>query len=97
LILQPLIENAIKHGVARSTPPTFIRVGAGRDGERLALEVINGGTPSVPLRTSRAGGIGLVNVRERLAEYYGPAQSMSVTADGGTFDVRLTLPLREAA
>ena len=97
LILQPLIENAIKHGVARSTPPTFIRVAASHEGDRLALRVVNGGTPSEPLGTMREGGIGLANVRERLAEYYGPAQSMTVAADGGTFDVRLTFPYREAA
>lgn len=93
LILQPLVENAIKHGVARSLPPTFIRVSAACAGSELHLHVINGGRCAQPLRTSRADGIGIANVRERLAEYYGDAQAMTVTLSEDAFEVRLTLPL----
>ena len=93
LILQPLVENAIKHGVAKSMPPTTIRISAGRDGEQLVLRVSNKGTvgPSTPV--SCTNGIGLANVRERLAEHYGPAQDVSVVRGPGRYEVSLAIPL----
>jgi two-component system LytT family sensor kinase len=93
LILQPLVENAIKHGVAKSLPPTAIRISATREGERLVLRVENEGAvgPAAPLPCTN--GIGLTNVRERLAEHYGPAQGVAVAHAPGRHEVCVTIPL----
>jgi signal transduction histidine kinase len=93
LILQPLVENAIKHGVAKSMPPTAIRIVAEQDGERLVVRVANSGTVVPATPASCTNGIGLANVRERLAEHYGPAQDVSVVRGPGSYEVSITIPL----
>ena len=69
LILQPLVENAIKHGAARQIGPASIRVAVSRSKDDLVLEVSNTGDP-----TGRAAelieGVGMRNTRARLAELY---------------------------
>ncbi len=94
LILQPLVENAIKHGIAKSPEPTFVRLAARREGERLGIQVANGGDSILAQRVSRPGGIGLANVRGRLEAYYGSAHTMTVVAANEVFEVRITIPLR---
>jgi hypothetical protein len=94
LILQPLVENAVKHGVAKSLPPTSIVLSAARSDDRLILRVVNRGQSSEPRRTSRADGIGLANVRERLAEYYGDAGAMEITVGQTSYEVCIAIPLR---
>lgn len=91
LLLQPLIENAIKHGVARSAQPVTVGVRAWREGERLRLEVANcvaDGTapPAV------GAGVGLANVRARLEARFGGEASAGWTRSGGRFTVGLSLP-----
>lgn len=69
LILQPLIENAVKYGVAGSPPPARITIGAGQEGTHLLIDVIDGGGSA---KTATAGsGIGLRHVAERLRLLYG--------------------------
>lgn len=93
LILQPIIENAVKYGVAEAPPPATISVMARSDGERLTLEVIDSGKGN----GSQAGGagIGLANVRQRLALIYGEDGSgLSAGRDSqGQFRVEISLPL----
>ncbi|QNA85121.1 hypothetical protein G4G27_14800 [Sphingomonas sp. So64.6b] len=93
LILQPLVENAIKHGVAKSSPPTAITIAARREGERLAISITNSGTINAGLDEAPNHGIGLANVRERLDEHYGAAQSLTVLPGADAFEVRIILPL----
>jgi len=70
LILQPLIENAVKHGVANNPNPAAIRLAAASEGEWLILEVSDDGLGAE--ETSRHGtGIGLANVHERLSRRFG--------------------------
>ena len=70
LILQPLIENAVKHGVANSPEPAAIRLSAASEGDWLILEVSDDGLGAEG--TSRCGtGIGLANVHERLFRRFG--------------------------
>jgi signal transduction histidine kinase len=84
LILQPAIENAIKYAIARMETGGAIDILARRDGEMLMLQVCDNG-PSAPddLDTLLSGGgkagVGLVNMRDRLAHLYGGRQSFSLT------------------
>jgi LytS/YehU family sensor histidine kinase len=67
LILQPLIENAIKHGVGGATGPVDITLSAAREGERLRISVENGmAADAAPERRQPGMGLGLRNVAERL-------------------------------
>lgn len=94
LILQPLAENAIRHGVERTTGPHRLSVQARRDGARLVIDVIDDG-PGPAADT--AAGIGLANVAERLECLYGDAATVRVeVASGGGCRARLVLPGTDA-
>jgi two-component system LytT family sensor kinase len=95
LILQPIVENAVKYGVAGASPPATISIGAAADGAQLALEVVDSGKGTN--QNLGGGGIGLANVRQRLALLYGEDRS-ELTAGrvaDGRFRVRVSLPLEE--
>jgi sensor histidine kinase YesM len=88
MLLQPLLENAYKHGVERSGQPVAIRVEARRDGDTLRIAIHNTGT----MRDTQDSGIGLRNCHERLALVYGGRASLDVApADGGVAAV-VSLP-----
>jgi len=72
LLLQPLVENAIKHGISQRVSPGLVRVEIGRRNDRLAIAVINDG-PEMPRAANPgvAGGVGLGNTRRRLGHVYG--------------------------
>ena len=112
LILQPLVENAVFHGLAGHDQPVTVRVEALPSGDRLILRVVNTMAPSgaaVPVeaaaRDGSAGrggaanpdGIGLTNVRERLAVQFGATALLRVgPVDATTWDARIEMPaLRE--
>ena len=77
LILQPLVENAVVHGLANHEGPVMVRVEAVVNDETLSLRVVN---TIAPGRTSGGNGIGLRNVRERLAIQFGNRASFSAMA-----------------
>lgn len=89
LLLQPLVENAITHGVAPVEDPRPLRVRARTSDGRLAIELENGVDPA-PRR--RDGGLGLANVRARLAAQYGSDASLRIDRDSERFSVILDLP-----
>jgi LytS/YehU family sensor histidine kinase len=91
LILQPLVENAVVHGLAGHEGPVTIRVEAYVSGERLVLRVLNTIAPGKP-----AGriGIGLANVRERLEVQFGAAATFSAgPADDNVWLAEIHMPL----
>lgn len=92
-LLQPLVENAIRHGIARREEGGRIGISAGRANGALVLHVTDDG-PGVsgPIRE----GVGLGNTRRRLAELFGPdhALTFSEGPDGG-LDVRVEIPFRK--
>lgn len=95
LLLQPLVENAVKHGVARRLDPGVVRMAALRRGGQLILSIespIDAGEPS-----DSGTGTGLTNVRRRLAVLGGGGASLTVTRPAGLFRVVLSLEAREAA
>ena len=95
LLLQPLIENAIKHGVAKTSCGGVITVSAARERERLVLSVENDGPPFEP--HARGRGVGMRNTRERLKAIYGEDASIKPSArEGGGARVVVDLPWRVA-
>ncbi len=98
LLLQPLIENAIKHGVGQSPGHTQIRIWARRRDSHLCLAVENNLHLDALPPASMAGlGIGLRNVAERIRLRFGESGAFRVDADGGRrFRVEIELPWRTA-
>jgi sensor histidine kinase YesM len=97
LLLQPLVENAIKHGFPGPVREGVIRVSAERDGDRVAIRVADNGR-GLDGRDPRAlvEGVGLRNTRARLEHLYPDSHTLTceVPGDGG-FAVRITLPHHE--
>jgi LytS/YehU family sensor histidine kinase len=96
LILQPLVENAIRHGVARSSAAGRIEIAAHRRNGSLLLEVRDDG-PGLPEGADRPEreGVGLTNTRARLRQLYGATSHLTLAnrREGG-LHVTLTLPFR---
>ena len=93
LILQPLVENAVKHGIAKRAHGGAIRISASRCDGMLILSVSNDG-PSLAADWEMTGsGIGISNVRTRLQSLYGDACELSMrNQDGGGVEVLVSLP-----
>ncbi len=96
LLMQPLVENALRHGIEPSPNPGTLRFTARVAGDKLELTVVDNG---VGLAASQAAnpkpGIGLVNLRTRLATLYGTNQLLEVGPNpGGGVLVRVELPRR---
>ena len=96
-ILQPLLENAIRHGIATRSVPGQIEIQARLDDETLTVSVLDDG-PGLPpgWDPERGLGVGLSNTKERLRRLYGDKQSFRIGSnkDGGV-RVDLTLPYRQ--
>ncbi|MGB2592193.1 MAG: histidine kinase [Candidatus Acidiferrum sp.] len=90
LVLQPLIENAITHGIAHLPEGGLVRLSGQSHNGRVLLAIENTFDPeSAP---SRKGGLGLRNVRERLDGRYGKDANMRVSAENDKFLVELSFP-----
>jgi signal transduction histidine kinase len=93
-ILQPLVENAIRHGIARRTDAGLLEITAQRDGDILQLTVRDNGPGLGP--AAPASGVGLVNTRARLAALYGDRGSLDIAnAAGGGAVATIRLPYHE--
>jgi two-component system, LytTR family, sensor histidine kinase AlgZ len=90
LLLQPLLENAIKHGIAALPEGGNVHLSAQRQNGRLAILVENSWDSEAPPR--RSGGMGLKNVERRLEARYGKDATMRVNPEEQTFQVSLSLP-----
>lgn len=93
-ILQPLIENAIKHGVSRSSDAVTIRLEVNRDGDDLVVliedDAVRTGEPA------HGGGLGLQNIRERLRVLYGERGVLQTTARERGYLALVRMPLIQA-
>ena len=102
LILQPLVENAVKHGVDKTSGTGKIRIHARREVDRLVMTVSdNGPGPSKVETVGKGeweGGVGLDNIRQRLEQLYGSAQSLTLSESptGGTV-AEIVMPFRTRA
>ena len=96
LITQPIVENAIRHAVARSTTPITIAITAVVVDQRLRLIVENDGPAPAPARAGGLG-VGMANVAARLENKYGDAQALKIEAGPTGYRVTIELPRGNAA
>jgi two-component system, LytTR family, sensor histidine kinase AlgZ len=90
LLLQPLVENAIRHGIANLPEGGVIRLGAHSSGQAVSIEVENSFDPESP--ASLKTGVGLENIRQRLHARYAEEANIAVHSEGTRFLVRVNLP-----
>ena len=94
LFLQPIVENAVRHGIARLDRPGRVEVRAACRGTELCISILDDGPGISPESTWREG-IGLANTRARLEKHYGAMQSLRYSnRDEGGLIVEIRIPLR---
>ena len=95
LSLQPLVENAVKHGVARCSPPARISIRAQTIDTTLHISVENsGGVPAQTESPIAGTGLGLANVRDRLTNLFGDRGKLTTTKlEHAAFRATISLPL----
>ena len=94
LMLQPLVENAIQHGIEPSEAGGEVLLRAALDGGSLRLSVANSGAPLRPDAEPAGHGLALANLRQRLQALYGDGGRLSLaTNPAGLTEATLTLPL----
>jgi two-component system, LytTR family, sensor kinase len=94
LLLQPIVENAVRHGIARLDRPGSVEVRAACVGAELSISILDDG-PGISTESTSREGIGLANTRARLEKHYGEMQSLRYTnRNEGGLIVEIRLPLR---
>jgi LytS/YehU family sensor histidine kinase len=97
LLLQPLVENAIVHGVARRADGGNVTVRVFREGDDLRLQVRDDGPGSDEAALFRGDSIGVPNTKARLEYLYGTRQSLSFRRESGEFVADVRIPLHRTA
>jgi len=96
-VLQPLVENALRHGIAKVADEGTIAIGARREGNTLVLSVSDNG-PGLPTISASGSGVGISNTRERLETMFGSAASLTIAPRaGGGVVATIRIPFREVA
>ena len=91
-LLQPIVENAIRHGIAQCENEGVVQASARREGDFLRLRVSDSGSPTNE-KSKPGNGIGLKNTRERLSHFYQDAFEMqALPLEKGGFEVAITIP-----
>ncbi|HVW84251.1 MAG TPA: histidine kinase [Bryobacteraceae bacterium] len=96
LSIQPLVENAVKHGVAARSGPGFVRLRVRADEGVVSIEVTNSGDFRIEESSSRGTGVGLSNVRRRLELCFGERGRLDIGSADDLTTVRFSVPLRTA-
>jgi LytS/YehU family sensor histidine kinase len=91
LILQPLVENAVRHGIAHLVNGGTIRIHCERHGDRLVIQIENPVDLDRPRR--KGSGLGLKNVRSRLDTFYGNEARLDVEETNEYFQIKLSFPI----
>jgi LytS/YehU family sensor histidine kinase len=95
LILQPLVENAVKHGIARHTAPGRVEISARSTGEWLVLTVTNAGPDLTESAPHAGAGIGHANTRARLLHHFGDDGRLDLEPEPHRYTARVTFPCRK--
>jgi sensor histidine kinase YesM len=97
LLLQPIVENAVEHGIGRTLEGGLVRIAAARDGDWLRLTVEDEGPGPAASATDAPAGIGLASTRERLAHLFDGRATLTLEprADRGT-RVIICIPYQES-
>jgi LytS/YehU family sensor histidine kinase len=93
LLLQPLVENAVTHGIAGLIDGGVIRLDVARRNGHLSIAIENPRDADAPASTRR--GVGIENVRQRLIAMFGPDARLDTRTDAGRFRVELSLPFTD--
>jgi two-component system LytT family sensor kinase len=93
-ILQPLVENALQHGIASHAGPGHVKINVRRDDDSLILSVVDDGPGMAAPDTGR--GIGVANTAARLTQLYASRQSLFLTRTAAGFEAKITLPFSTA-
>jgi sensor histidine kinase YesM len=98
LLIQPLVENAIKHGIAQSRVGGRISVSAQEDDGVLHVFVRNTGRPTndAQVEAGRKTGVGLANLEARLQQLYGSAARLTLTCTAALTTAAVILPIAES-
>ena len=95
LMLQPLLENAVYHGIEPAPAGGTVRIAITQRGDELVIAV---GNPAVgPLQHAAGNRMAVLNIRERLALYYDLEARLEIAADDQYYEVRIILPCRQKA
>jgi hypothetical protein len=94
LLLQPLVENSVNHGIARVVEGGTITLEARCDGTRLNIALMNPCDPA--FRNVGSGGVGLANVHERLVSLYGNEAQMDILRGEESFRIEISVPVNRA-
>ncbi|HEY0325463.1 MAG TPA: sensor histidine kinase, partial [Allosphingosinicella sp.] len=92
-LVQPLVENAIKHGVARTRGPTKININGEVKDCALRITVANCVSADQTAPTHPSSGVGLINVRQRLEAVYGKAANLEAGVKGDRYQAVITIPV----
>ena len=90
LLLQPLVENAVYHGVQQLAQGGTVKISGRRDGDSIAIEIRN---PRPPTRAAQRHGMALENTRARIESHFGARGSLDIRAGADQFVCVVTLPL----
>ncbi len=95
MLLQPLVENAVYHGIEPGLEPGTVRISARRDGERMRLQLSN---PYHPDHQHRQGNrMALENIAERLSLHFDMEAALDTRVEEGRFNISIVLPTRFSA
>ena len=97
LLLQPLLENAVRYGVEPAAEPAPVQVRIGRTLDRVDIAVLNAVHADAEPAPSRGNQMALENIRERLNLLYDIEAQLHASADAGRFEVRMRFPYSGAA
>lgn len=92
MLLQPLVENAIRHGLEPKVAGGRVRVAAQREGGRLRISVVDDG---LGFARAPGEGLGLANIRARLTAIYGPTARLELESGSGGVTARIDIPAGE--
>lgn len=96
-LLQPIVENAIRHGIAHRESDGYIKASAKRVGTRMELQVLDNG-PGMNGNSRPGFGVGLSNTKERLSHFYqGDYEFRAAQPESGGFEVSITIPYERTA